>query len=265
MITFFSKRQINFKNAFISMFLLLIGNVLSVLLKLLNCQNIGNGTYHFYFAYENCYGSTWWISLFVLFVIIFIFLSIFIILWRMTPSYRQEETHSLSSFVSKYKPQYFYWEFVIFIRRICIAMFSASVTNDNLQVLFLIVMAIFLYLQTQCEPFIIQTANTMEWILLFCIIFIIALNLAIYVDDTLKEYLISFLIIFPFLLFIYFLIHYKIPKSKAKKGDMDEILLHEKSKFSMSMNNVNSNYDQLIEDDKIDPTEELLLINKSGN
>ena len=94
-ITYFSKRQINFKNTFTSMVLLLIGNVLSVLFKLLNCQQVGKSTYHFYFAYEYCYGSTWWISLALLTLIIFIFSFIFFRLWRMSSSYRQNKDQPL--------------------------------------------------------------------------------------------------------------------------------------------------------------------------
>ena len=45
---------------------LLIGNISSVLFKLVNCQQIDDDTHHFYFANGNCYGSTWWMSLFCL-------------------------------------------------------------------------------------------------------------------------------------------------------------------------------------------------------
>ena len=131
----------------------------------------------------------------------------------MTPSQRQAKSQLFGSFVSKYKPKYFYWEFIIFIRRICIAMFSVSVTNDNIKVLFFIIMTIFLCIQHQCEPFIIPAGNTMEWILLLCIMFIIALDLAFSVDPELKEYFTSFLIVFPSILFVYFMIEYRKRKS----------------------------------------------------
>ena len=68
-----STRQINFKRAFIFVCLLLIGNILSVLFKLLHCQNIGDKWHHFYFAFEECYGFTWMISMILLSVIIYIF------------------------------------------------------------------------------------------------------------------------------------------------------------------------------------------------
>ena len=54
----------------------------------------------------------------------------------------------------------------------------------------------------------------MEWILLSCFIFVTVLNLDFYINDTFKRWLISFLIIFPFILFIYFIIQYQRSKSK---------------------------------------------------
>ena len=65
-VVYFSKRQINFKKTFISLILLLIGNILSVLFKLLHCQKIEDDTYHFYFAFEQCFGRTWIISMVIM-------------------------------------------------------------------------------------------------------------------------------------------------------------------------------------------------------
>ncbi len=75
---------------------------------------------------------------------------------------RQNNDSVLNSFVVKYKPSYFYLEYIIFIRRICIAMFSASSTDNNYKLVFIMVMSIFLYVQYRCQPFIIEEGNTME-------------------------------------------------------------------------------------------------------
>ena len=97
----------------------------------------------------------------------------------MTPSQRPDKDQLFTSFCSRYKPQYYYWEFMIFIRRISIAMFSVSVTDDDYQIVFLIIIAIFLYIQSQCEPFIIESGNKIEIILLSCIIIVVALDISI--------------------------------------------------------------------------------------
>ena len=78
------------------MLLLLLGNVLSVLFRLLHCTEIGGSTYHFYFAYEDCYGSTWIISGVLLIIIFILFSFVFIKLWRMHPSERANEEQVLS-------------------------------------------------------------------------------------------------------------------------------------------------------------------------
>ena len=87
-------------------------------------------------------------------------------------------------------------------------------------------MIIFLSLQDRYKPFIIQAGNTMEWILLLCITFGISLDLAIYVVDTFKEYLISFVIILPLILFIYFMI-----KHKRKKNDLSMNTFKQRIKY----------------------------------
>eukprot|EP01084_Bolivina_argentea_P037811 69926_1 len=118
---------------------------------MLNCQKIGENSYQFYFAYEQCYGRGWIICLIVLCIIIVLFTLIFVKLRNMKPLERADKTHILSSFVSKYKPQYYFWEYIIFMRRICIAMFSVSATDNNDKVVFIMVMFAFSFLQHQYE------------------------------------------------------------------------------------------------------------------
>ena len=79
----------------------------------------------------------------------------------------------------------------IFSRRICIAMISISVTNDTSQISFLILMVTYLSLHIQCQQFLIQVGNTMEWILLICFVVIVSFDLATKVHDTFKEYFIG--------------------------------------------------------------------------
>ena len=93
-------------------------------------------------------------------------------------------------------------------------MFSVSVTDNNYKIIFILIMFLFLFAQHKCEPFIIDSGNMMEFILLSCFIFVIVLSSVPYINETFKTCLISFLIIFPFILFIYFMIEYVRLKSK---------------------------------------------------
>eukprot|EP01084_Bolivina_argentea_P221126 374600_1 len=56
------KKRINFAKTFIGGLLIIIGKVLDILFRLLNCKKIGNKYYHFYFAFEECFQATWILS-----------------------------------------------------------------------------------------------------------------------------------------------------------------------------------------------------------
>ena len=127
----------------------------------------------------------------------------------MTDRERQRNGHTLSSFVSNYKPKCYYWKYTIFIRRIRIAMFSVSAPSTNFKIEFILIIFIFLFIQYKCEPFIINSVNTMEFILLSCFIFAIVLASEVHINERVKQLLILFLIIFPFILFIYFIVKYQ--------------------------------------------------------
>ena len=220
-ITFCSKREINFSKSLIAILLLLIGNILTVLFQILHCQQIGDTIYHFYFAWEKCFSFTWFVAIVILVLILAIFTIIQIRLFCLKEK-RQEKDQILSHFVSKYKPKYYYWEYIIFIRRICISIFSVSVTNNNYKIIFYIAMCIFLLIQYKCKPFIIPAANTMEFILILCFIFLVVLISTPNIDHELKLYLITTLVIFPLVLFIYFLIQYQRSASKYEETLSDK-------------------------------------------
>ena len=167
---------------------------------------------------------------------------------------RQKRGHILSSFIANYKPQYYYWECIIFLRRICIAMFSVSATDNNYTICFILIMYIFLFCQYRYQPFIIHSVNTMEFILLSCISFVIVLESISFINYTLKHVLISFLIIFPFILFFYFIIKYQkinISKNQNDSSDDDLLLIETELHFeNMAMAKITSDY--YIMDDKYD-------------
>ena len=123
-------------------------------------------------------------------------------------------------------------------------------------------MSLFLYAQTQCEPFLIQAGNKMESILLSCVIIIFAL-LAIPVDDDFKEYVISFLIMIPFILFIYFIIDDARSRLQKKKQNVEKILVNEENGSYQSMRNTISISDQLIVKDEYEPKAEVELVKNS--
>eukprot|EP01084_Bolivina_argentea_P136517 240423_1 len=245
------KRKLNFGQAFMSMILFMIGGIISVLLRLLNCQKIGNYSVHFYFG-ENCYGETYYGSLLALICIIAAFTLMFFRLRNIGVSCENEnsaavlndENSVLNTFVSKYKPAYYYWEYIIFIRRLLISIFSVSENDTTFQSLLVPIMLCFLVSHVRCKPFIFDEANRMEAILLSSIIFIVVLNLSHsgYIDPWFKNYVISFLIVLPFIL----IIHYFYVFIKPQRDIREQDLSHSDIDYHVLENNDNDPVNDLL-------------------
>ena len=186
------------------MYLIVIGKILDVLFRIMNCVNVGNQRVHFYFGHEYCYQISYWISLISLLVIVISFSLIFIKLRSTSVSQRILRHHPLNRFIYLFKPEYYYWEYILFIRRILIALFSVSVQDITMKFFFIGILLFFLYLQISTNPFIVEEGNKMEFILLMCLIFIQGTKISSAFDFTSINIVISFLIILPIPLFVYY-------------------------------------------------------------
>ena len=199
------QRKINLSKTMISTYLMIMGKILDVLFRLLTCTNVGDDTIHFYFADEDCYEQTWIISLIILLIMVGGFVAVFTKLREVGANKRQDPSYYFHIITSRYKPQYYYWELIIFIRRIIIALFAVSEPNIGSKFIFIAMMIFFLYLQYSCNPFIIHQGNKMEFILLGCFIFlnVIQLPLNPAFDTEKLNIIISILIIYPLILILY--------------------------------------------------------------
>eukprot|EP01084_Bolivina_argentea_P064316 117321_1 len=225
-----------------------MGNILSVLFQLLHCTNVGPYRVHFFFAFEECYQRTWWVSFVALLLIIALFSLVFIKLKRMTISERSDKRHVLNIFVSKYKSKYYYWEIVLLIKRIFIAMFATVliVNNGITYVLFVIIIFIFIVLHRCCEPFIVTAANNMECMLLLCLCIVIMTHSVVDHQATFTNVTVSFLIMLPFILMIYCIYQF-ITNKKTDESSLT--LLKQRIKYIIltivwyyaSFNNSNDN------------------------
>ena len=185
----------------------------------MNCTQIGSKSFHFYFEYEQCYGLTWILS--------FIFSIIFMKLKRMNDTQRGNKNNILNSFVCKYKPQFYYWEYIIFIRRIFIALFSVSVSDGMLTFIFVIILLLFLLVHIEYEPFLIHGANKLEGILLCCLISVVVLQGLSSIKNGFKSIIISLFIFIPFILVIYYIYKFvKIGKNREEnnKFSVNEVM-----------------------------------------
>ena len=213
----FLEMKPHFGKTFVAILLLCIGKISSVLFKLLACQNVGDQMVHFYFGYDECFDGLWWIALIGLIITCMVFIIFSISLYRMDDLQRQHEENILRPLTLAYKPQFYYWEFVILIRRLLIAFLTVGFGADNAYTKCVLIGVLFICvrLQTTYQPFKIHEANNMELNLLICIIMIVVIDM---VSDELDEMLIyiilTMLIVFPFISLFWWIMKYQRKKKE---------------------------------------------------
>eukprot|EP01084_Bolivina_argentea_P178297 308211_1 len=182
---------------------------MSVLFRLLSCQHIQNDLYvHYYFGVEQCFSQTWILSLLSLIIILIPFLILFLYLkYKMNENERQNKKYVLSSICKYYRPEYYYWNFVILIRRIIISLLTATFYGIYSKMCLMFILFIFLFIQHKLQPFIVNQGNELELILLMLLIF------AVFVEAVCAEnyrfydlaiILLSLLILMPFIMLMFY-------------------------------------------------------------
>eukprot|EP01084_Bolivina_argentea_P263221 445417_1 len=144
----------NYAKIFLFCLLLCIGKISSVLFSLLSCQTINNldKVVHFYFGWEYCYGYTWLLALSGLVGLIVMLIILFIILYRMQPNFRQnKQINLLYPLVRNYKPEFYYWEFILLVRRIFTAFLSIAFVNNYSKLCLFLILGGYIFIQNQCQ------------------------------------------------------------------------------------------------------------------
>ena len=134
------RKKVNFQAAACAVFLFIIGKVLDTLFKLIACRRVGSHYVHWYFANEECLGSSWFLSFLTLIAIISAFGGLFVYARRLTDGERADPNHFMFQLCYRFKPQYWYWEYVLFIRRVLIALFAVGLSFLMAKLVFLFVM-----------------------------------------------------------------------------------------------------------------------------
>eukprot|EP01083_Nonionella_stella_P062972 163702_1 len=237
-------RRVHFGKTFLTLFVLMIGKILDVLFKLLSCVTVGNRSVHFYFAYEECYGVTWVSSLIVLISIITGFAVLFVKLKRMTLRQRQNRMHALFVFTSRYKQEFYWWEFVIFLRRVIIAWYHALVEDMTLRLAFVSIIIFCMYLQHTYNPFVIEEANQVEFILLCCFLFIVLSqfpSITFQLNEWVISVVISILVILPIPLFVYYVV--TVIKNRTAKQEVPDYEDEDENDYDVSLASPRANVD----------------------
>jgi len=171
---------------------------------------MGGTSYHWYFAYEECYGTTWAISCTSLLLIVVSFGAVFVCSRNMTPCERANPNKFMYQLSSRFKSEYWYWEYVIFVRRIIIACMAVSISAVISKMFFMCIMILFAVLQWQVEPFANHEGNHTEFILLCTLPLVIVTQMPSYTSDSSLETIViialSLFILLPIPMAMFYLV-----------------------------------------------------------
>eukprot|EP01083_Nonionella_stella_P119246 356367_1 len=168
----------NFSKAFVGLFIICVSQVLSILFKLLNCQRVGELLVHFYFGSEECFASWTMVVSFVClsFVAVF-FAAMFYIVYRyFTPEDRENPNFALNDFCKYYKPECYYWEWLVLLRRSLISAYAILYTWNWYPSILVSVLLVCLGLHHQHQPFRSEAANVAEYFALCGVIVVITIQ-----------------------------------------------------------------------------------------
>ena len=159
-------KAVNFEAAGLAVFLFIIGKVLDTLLKMMSCQSVGTQSVHFYFGFEDCYQATFFVSIFMLMFIALSFGAVFLFARKLTEQQRADPNRFINKLSKRFKPRYWYWEYVLFVRRLVIAHFAVGSSEMIEQLVFIVVMMMFIGIQWKLTPFLSTETNQAEYVLL---------------------------------------------------------------------------------------------------
>eukprot|EP01084_Bolivina_argentea_P172852 299384_1 len=215
-----------------TIFILLIGNIVSTMLKILACSKVNDEYKHFYDGSQPCFGVLWVIALTFVSLIVILWIVVWILLYRMDATKRDSRKSYLRSVTKSYKIEYWFWEVLLVSRRILIAFMVTIqyVSYSVTQYLLAIILILYLGLHYWIRPFNYDQANVAESLCLFLLI--ITLMTVIFefhvTYPQLVSILISAMVLLPIvLIFVYIvliikqLFIYNWYKIQAQKGDLD--------------------------------------------
>ena len=201
------KKAVNFESAVLAAYIKIIGTVINTLFKLMSCQSVGTHSVHFYFGYEMCYGPTWIMAMVFLLMIAMSFGAVFVFGARMANDHRYDPNTFIFKLCQRYKPEYWYWEYVIFVRRIVIAYFAMSAGGVVSKSVFQSFMVVFLTIHWRLFPFVSSEANLAEGILLCGLMIVISSQILMESSDKIFFSIqLTMMVVLPFVLLMYFVL-----------------------------------------------------------
>eukprot|EP01083_Nonionella_stella_P190107 704238_1 len=250
------KRHLFGWNMFYSVFLILVGNCISNILKVLACSQIGSVMVHFYGGFLECFGFVWCIALIAMIIIIVFWIWIGLRLYKMDSKTRHSRQSSFRAITKPYGTEYWYWEIMLISRRVLIA---SLVTFQyfslyTVQYVLLILLVIYFGIHIHFKPYKYKRANNMESLCMFMLI----LGLSSLIFGFHVSILMSIAVISPILCFvIYVIVAIKHCVDVKKMDEMSTMNTKDNNELQHRINNLMTS-DRLTESQKS-------LFNVKGN
>ena len=216
------------------------GSLLFISFKLMSCTRMSdNGQMvHFYDASTKCFGGYFVFGSLLCVTVCVIFFRIFIKMRAQSAEDRGNgSNYSVRQMIETYKAKYWFYEFIIFTRRLFIALLSAFryLSPNDMDSLLLLILMVCLWSHSLLCPFEHQRVNLMEGTCLFCLILLIAASNRLNEDH--EQFANIFLCILVFVPLVFVI--YPIPKIvigavvKKVKGCLEERRMREEKKKEM--------------------------------
>eukprot|EP01083_Nonionella_stella_P217321 780313_1 len=173
--------------AALQLFIISCGTLLNVAFKLMSCITFpSKQMVHFYNPHQQCFGMHWNLGLFLLLFVVLSFMWIAYRIYKQTSEQRHDRQNMFRKMIKAYEPSAWWWEFVLFGRRITIAL-CTSIRNVNardIDAILLVLLLIYLVWHVRVMPFKYTRLNRLEAVCLMVLILIFA----VFRDDFTTKY-----------------------------------------------------------------------------
>ena len=119
--------MVDFPVVTLKIFVMTAGILLGTGFKMLSCLKLpGNEEdVHFYDATIQCFDGYWFFGLFLCFAVTLFFVGLFIKIYRQNKEEKMSPYNTYRKILKPFKTKYWWFEFILFSRRFCIASFSS--------------------------------------------------------------------------------------------------------------------------------------------
>eukprot|EP01084_Bolivina_argentea_P183754 317041_1 len=262
----------NFNKAFLQWLIISVGQLLSISFKLLNCQKVGTKYVHWYFGTEECFATwTMYVSIVFIIAVFIVFTAMWIAMCRKSKDEREDPNYYLNGMCKYYKEKYYYWEFVLLIRRTVISSFAILYTFEWFSSALISLLLICLVLHHKHQPFRTNESNIAESIALCGLIIVISIQMTIAsigsVDFVAAVILTLFMIVPIFAIVVYAIqIGRNIQKTVVQSMHPSSNITMETAPLkSTQYENENIELQVLPDGEAVDQTQNKLLRNKDEN